>query len=1026
MTKKLIACVGLTIITALCGYAQSGSPAGEIRGRILDSSGAVIRNGTVLVTNQNSKRQIIASTNDSGFYRALELPPGTYEVEATAGGFSGQIKAPVPVMVGQSQVVDFELKVGPAASVTVDVTAALPLAETHRSQQSSAIDEDTIRELPMDRRDYLTISALAPGVADAEALADATDFRVVQAAHSGISFHGNNGRGTSVSIDGAEANDSGGGVRPTLNQEAVAEFQINRANYSAEFGGASGGILNIISKSGTRNWHGSAYGFFRTSGLDAADPFSRGLTNTGLTRLKPHSDRQQFGAALGGPLRRDRTFMFASFEGLERDESNAVSVLTDPSIFNPTPQQEAILAGLPAPQAAALRQALTSPQSTRDLFQVNSGVFPFEGRDYKFSTRLDHEWTSLDKIAFRYSNANIDESNPNARALIGASRSINISRLDHTGLLSWTRFVSSTMVNQVHYQFNYNEFHVNTAEEFGPEININGYGFFNRDVLLPSRILGRRHDITNRLSVVLGSHEFKLGGQLLMRENNVESHTFLPGRFAFGSLPGGLVDPALATTSINALQAFNLGLAQSYQQGFGDPNTFSTEPFIGLYVQDRWQVSGNLTLDLGLRYEFDDLRDPTETDTNNFGPRFGFAWDPWQDRKTTVRGGYGIFYGPTSYALAASINPLGEIDGFRQIAQVLTTIQTPGAASAPNIFRTLRAQGVIGVPTPARSITEADLTQFGISISHTGPRPPLSVRFSGAEDFASSYTQQASLGVEREVAGNWLVSANYLFVRGLKIMRARDVNLLPAPLDPVLGIRVWSTPFFKDPLLLQDNMYESSGNSFYHGLTLEASKRLTRNIRVSTNYTLSKAIDEVLDYNSDFQANDQLDLRAERSLSSFDQRHKFVAYAFMTSPLSPGAGLLSDVLGNMTLSPVLRFNSGRPFNLLVGADLNGDRHSTTDRPAGAGRNTGKGPDFWTLDLRLTRNVPLANEGRIELMAEAFNVFNRLNFRSVNNTVGNIAPPFDLQGRRDAGPSDPLGFTSAFEPRRIQFGVRLSL
>jgi hypothetical protein len=150
-----------------------------------------------------------------------------------------------------------------------------------------------------------------------------------------------------------------------------------------------------------------------------------------------------------------------------------------------------------------------------------------------------------------------------------------------------------------------------------------------------------------------------------------------------------------------------------------------------------------------------------------------------------------------------------------------------------------------------------------------------------------------------------------------------------------------------------------------------------------------------------------------------------VAYASIESPLNAGANLISNIFANIMVTPVLRANSGRPFNLLAGFDLNGDRHSTTDRPALAGRNTGKGPDFWTVDLRVTRRLPLGERRQLELMGEAFNVLNRLNFRSVNNTVGNIAPPFDLSGRRDLGPSQPLGFTSAFDPRRIQLGVRLS-
>ena len=480
------------------------------------------------------------------------------------------------------------------------------------------------------------------------------------------------------------------------------------------------------------------------------------------------------------------------------------------------------------------------------------------------------------------------------------------------------------------------------------------------------------------------------------------------------------MNPALASTSITALQAFNLGLAQSFQQAFGNPTVSSTEPYASVYMEDRWQVAKNLNLDLGVRYEVDDLRDPIRTDQNNVAPRVAFAWDVFSDHRTTVRGGFGIFYAPSNYALVHVTNALGEVDGKRQVAQVLTSIGTPGAQSAPNIYRTLVAQGVITLPKPTRAITEADLHQFGI-VTEVGQRPPLSVRFSGSPDYASSFSKQASVGIQHVFGSSpsgFVVNANYLFVTGLKILRARDQNLLPAAVNPALGIRVWSLTsrdpsLFRDTSLLQDNVYESTGRSFYHGMTLEVQKRVSPRVRVNANYTLSKAIDDVVDFNADFQANDQLNLRAERALSSFDQRHKVVAYASIEGP------------AEFMFTPVFRGNSGRPFNLLVGSDLNEDLHSTTDRPPYAGRNTGRGPGFWTVDLRVSRQVRLGESARLEVIGEAFNVFNRLNFKSVNNTVGLLSPPFDLQGRKDLAPSQPLAFTSAFDPRQVQLGVRLS-
>jgi len=892
------------------------------------------------------------------------------------------------------------------------VAAEAVLVESARSHQANTLEQESVKNLPIDRRDYLSFTLLAPGVVDSSALADNSDFRVAQTPTSGFSFYGSNGRGNSVTVDGGEANNDSLGVRLTLSQEAVQEFQINRSNYTAEMGFASGGVVNIVSKVGTNRMHGSAFGFFRHDRLDAGDPFALVLRGNTLTRAKPPATRQQFGGSLGGPIRKDRTFFYAAFEGLNRDESSVVSVLTDLSIFQPTPAQEAILRGLPAAAATPLRAALTSPQSTIDLFRANSGVFPFTSNNWLFSARLDHTAGAANQFFLRYSFAKSDESNANLRALVGASRGTRTKPLDSTAALGWTHNFSERTINEARFQWNYSKGDVSSLEKFGPEININGFGFFNRDIFLPFFGTQRRYEAKDNFSLFRGSHILKFGGQLLARGNRSESHTFFPGRFNFGALPGGLVNPALAATTINGLQAFNLGLPQLYQQGFGDPTVMSTIPYYGLYIQDNWKVRPNLTLDLGLRWELDDRRDPVRTDTNNFAPRFAFAWDPFNDKKTTVRGGYGIFYSPIGYFLDYVVNALNIIDGRRQIAQVLSTIQLP----APNtiaIWQTLRRQGVIGVPTPTRSIAAEDLRQFGINITNTGPIPPLSVLFENSPDYVNAYSQQSSLGIEREVARNLALSATYTYVRTLKITRARSRNHLPAPVDPVRGIRVWSAPFFVNPLLIQHNVYESTARAFYSGVVLEMKKRFSRNFSLNANYTFSRAIDEVTDFNSDWQANDQTNLRAERALSAFDQRHKVVAYASWTTP------------GQLQVAPLFRANSARPFNLLAGFDLNADRHPNTDRPRFAGRNTGIGPNFWTFDLRVGRRVRLSDAAGVELMAEAFNLFNRLNFASINNTVGDLPGPFNVHGRHDRRPSDPLGFTSAFDPRRIQLGVRLS-
>jgi hypothetical protein len=567
-------------------FAQSNISSAELRGIVFDPSGAVIAGAQVSIRNAGTAFSQQTMTDERGQYRFLSLPPAVYEVRVESGGFRTSVQENVQVTVGQTAVLDVTLQVG-AVSDVMTVVAESPMIDTQRTQQSTTIPESSIRSLPIDRRDYLTFTLLAPGTLDSTALADNSDFRVTQTPSTGLSFYGNNGRGNSITVDGAEANSSGGGVRPTLSQEAVQEFEINRGNYAAEFGASSGGVVNIVSKSGTNQFHGSLFGFFRDQRLDAADPFAIALVNNTPQRIKPPSERQQYGATLGFPIRRERTFFFASFEGLNRNESAAVPILTDPSIFRPTPQQEALLqsmsqdpgtirincfAGLSAPPAfcsGLLRQNLTANAGTVALFNANSGVFPFTTNTKTYSGRLDHRVSNRSQAFLRANVTDQREGNQSTRALVGPSRSSVVDGFDAGAVAGWTVLFSASKVNELRLQWHYRKFSVLPNDANGPELNIPGFGFFNRDFTLPSFTLERRYEAADNFTIASGAHRIKFGGSVLARQNTSEAHAFLGGRFNFGSLPGGIISAPLGAIPITALQAFNMGVPQSYQVGFG-------------------------------------------------------------------------------------------------------------------------------------------------------------------------------------------------------------------------------------------------------------------------------------------------------------------------------------------------------------------------------------------------------------------------------------------------------------------------
>jgi hypothetical protein len=414
-----------------------------------------------------------------------------------------------------------------------------------------------------------------------------------------------------------------------------------------------------------------------------------------------------------------------------------------------------------------------------------------------------------------------------------------------------------------------------------------------------------------------------------------------------------------------------------------------------------------------------------------------------------IRGGYGIFYSPIYAQIPNVVKTLGNVNGTRQIANTLVSILgIPGSplANSAAIYQTLFPQGkILCGPPPAGSnscITAADLAQFGIQVANTGPLPPGTVLFSGQPNYRNPQSQQASFGIERQIGRSLSISASYIYVHTTHLPWAIDKNLLPgAPVGtgtgadglPTNGLpfQNWGAPqcaanpalCFADPthVILQNNQYSSIANAVYNGGILEVRKRFNDSFSLIANYTYSKAIDDSTDFNSDYAAFNEVNLAAERSLSDFDQRHKVVAAAVIDSPWTS-----SKLLSGFELSSIISYNSGHPFNLLAGSDINGDGHFTNDRPPGASRNSGIGPNYASFDMRLSKSFRFRETAAVQLTAEGFNITNRTNYATVNNIVGaTFAPPFNVQGSASLSPSQPLGFTSALPKREIQLGVRLS-
>jgi hypothetical protein len=1090
----VIAFASLAIMIASSGaaFAQASSSTAELRGQVTDANGASIPNAKLTLTDLVKGSSRVAASDGDGNYAFLGLLPSSYELKVEAQGF-GATQTRLELTVGQHANIPIKLTAG-KIEIQVDVVGGGEVVETSRTEQASTVDAKQITSLPINRRSFLDYALLTPGVTSSENITDATDYRVAQTPQSGLSFGGNNGRGNQVSVDGAETISASGAVQAMVSQEAVQEFQVVRNSFSAEFGGASGGVVNIISKSGGNSFHGGAFGLFRHEKFDARNAFDFN------PKGKSPFNRQQYGGSIGGPLARDNTFFFTSIERYSQEKTSFINLLTDPTLFqltntsnNASVRNQAALfdfiaaSAAPAPLktgAATLRGQLTTTNFPRtvQLFTDATGQFPFDEGQTQFSARLDHNFSDRSSGYMRFNVTDGVFENQAAGSLLAVSRGRKFDGFSGAVLASHNYQFNPTTFNELKLQVSYTRSAFLPNDAIGPELNIEGFGSFGRQIFLPSRNIERHFDIYDNVSKIFGNHSFKFGGSAFIHRLTSDNETFMGGRFNFGAaIPLanllGATPAAQAANPINqfvlttpnspfrdgngngiadvfdvpitALQSFNLNLPIVYQQGFG--NTALNQPFnrYSLYAQDAWKARPNLTLNYGLRYAIHDEALAIPTYYKDFQPRAGFSWDPWGNGKTVIRGGAGIYVGFLNAAISNVTTQLAGTTDPRTIyiALATATSNSLGLPRSIDVYQRLVNAGVIGV----RPITLADVAPLNIKAA---PGVPLEVRFRLGPNYRNPTTYQSSLGVQRDLGGGVSLELGYQFTRGLHLSRNRDINQakLTGPvslLNPLGGptyirfptaaqAQAGLTSDFSNPLRFQDNIYENTASSFYHSFTAQAQRRFSRSFSLNAHYTLAKSIDEVVDFNSDWSAQNPLNLRLDRSLSSFDQRHRLVLSGVFQSTAQNVA------LKNWALSPIFVAQSGRPFNLLLGFDANADGRSQSDRPGLAGRYTGKGEPYYSFDLRLARRL-FANDRRfLELTVEGFNLFNRTNFLGVNNVLGaacttsdgasfvpcttpgaSMLTNYNLSGRRGLRPTDPLGFTSAFDPRQLQFGARFN-
>jgi len=897
----------------------------SLSGRVADSNGASVSGASLTAINIETNLKQTATTDHQGRYRFPYLQVGSYKLTIAAEGFSPLTKE-LTVTVGQTLDLPITLEVA-GVSAQVNIANDVPTIETVRTQLTETIRPVEINSLPLNGRNYLDLALLVPAVSPTNTGSNQRFAETSAIPGQGISIAGQRNLYNSFVVDGLSANDDAADLTGTYySQEVINQFQVITSGGIAEFGRASAGVVNIVTKSGTNDWRGDIYGFARNQRFDARNP---------LAPTKDLLTQAQYGGTIGGPINKNRTFFFANFEQTRRNYSAVITI---------------------APAAVTTINNRLSAIGYKGP-RVSTGVVPANFDTTNFFGRIDHKLNDRNELSARYSLYHITAANSRTLGGLNAvSRGSGLDDTDQTVEASNITTINSRTLNEARFQFTHSRLDAPINDTVGPAVGISGVANFGTATSSPLARDINLFEVVDNISTQRGAHSPKVGVDFLYNRVNIVFPGALQGVYNF--------------TSMNN---FLTGNYSTFQQAFGAPSQFQSNPNVGFFGQDEWRVRPNLTVNAGLRYDLQFLPNPMQTDTNNIAPRFGLAYAPG-DRKTVLRASFGLYY--DRLPLRATSNAL-QRDGTKYIVVQFSPTQA-GAPVFPNVLAT----------QPSVLLTKPNITRIDPNIE-------------------ASYSEQVNVQVERELPGDALISVGYLHLHGLHIIASRNVNVPTAPASA--GIPNLGRP---DPNWGNIGRFEGAGVSFYDGMVVSFNKRAAHwaNLRVS--YTLSKTTDDAGNFFFSTPQNN-FDLRGDMGLSDNDQRHRLVISGSFQTPQSAKEGLPKALRG-FQLSYIFTYASRLPFNILLGSDRNFDTNNN-DRPVGVRRNSGRGFDFASLDMRLNRRFRISERHSLDVLAEGFNLLNRANLGVPNNTFGSGTTPLVTFGQP----------TLAFDPRQFQFGLKLS-
>jgi outer membrane receptor protein involved in Fe transport len=1037
-----------------CSAALAQSTA-TLQGAVTDPQGAVLPNAKVVVRSRATGAERTAQTDSNGNYQVASLQPGAYTVEVQAQGFQTQVVNELNLEVARTVVQNFQLTVG-NVSQQVTITSETPVIETATTSVGTVINQRTVQEIPLNGRHFVDLGLLIPGSVTPPQNGFLTAPLRGQGSFA-INTAGNREDTVNFQINGINLNDMVQNqitFQPSIN--TVSEFKADNSTFSAEYGRNSGAVVNIATRSGTNDFHGEMFEFIRNDALDARNFFDA---------QKPPFKRNQFGFAIGGPIYlprfgeggraigyngRNKTFFFFSYEGLRQRQGLTLNtdVLSDAqraAATNSTTQR--LLNLIPRANATGANGAPRFVGSGTAPVNIDQGTID-----------ISHNLSANDRLHGYYAIQRDFRGEPTLQG--NSIPGFGDTRQSRRQILTFneTHTFGPNLVNEARFGFNRiyitftpnaqlnpTDFGINigVTEAIGlPQISIAGSSLnFGGPAGFPQGRGDTTFVFSDTLSYLRGNHSFKFGG---------EFRRFLNNNF----------NQDTGTLGFANVNNFLAGTASTFGVTLGSVTSSISQGALGLFVQDNYKFRKNLTLELGLRYDWN--MSPTErfdrfvnfdprsdalvqvnhgiapvyhTNNKNFQPRVGFAWDPFGDGKTSVRAAYAVL-----------------------VDQPVTNLVTALASNPP-------FANPVALPA-------GRTTTFATALADARAAGSLSPNATDL-GFDNAYIQSWNLNVQRQIRGNIGLTVGYFGSKGTHLRLTRNINQLINGVRPFPALSA-SSPIAPGVTLTNITEREGTGNSSYNALWMTAQKRLSRGLQFNASYTFSKSIDYNSQSSQGVTVQDSYNLRGDRGLSDFDARHRFVVSTLYELPFRG-----NRLVEGWELTAILQSQSGNPINILSGnaaaitggagaananlltglatlrPDLIGpvqiigspnqwfnntvcDPRPGGSCPAGSafalpisvvggrtlfhfgslGRNVIIGPRFNNTDFSVIKNTNLTESVRLQFRAEFFDIFNHANF----GQPGRVAQPGSTTFGVITSTRFPTGDSGS--SRQIQFALKL--